>query len=171
MPGANLLYYWDTCVFLAWMKNEQHKPGEMEGVSACIERFNRGQIRLVTSVLTYTEITTAKIGAGVDTLFEEAMQRPNAAKISVDLRVAKMARDIRNHYLNTRADNITVSVPDSIHLATAILHRATEFHTFDNRDQPKYKSLGWLQLDGNVAGHNLKICMPSSKQLELRLAE
>lgn len=81
MPGSGPpVYYWDTCIFLAWLKNEQRPAGEMDGVSAAIERFNRGRIRLMTSVLTYTEATIAKLPAGVDRLLEDAMQRPNMAK-------------------------------------------------------------------------------------------
>lgn len=170
MPGnAPPVYYWDTCCFLAWLKNEQRPAGDMDGLSACVERFNRGQLKLMTSVLTYVEVTTAKIPAGVEVLFEDAMQRPNATKVGVDIKVAKLARDIRNHYLNTRNDGFTVSVPDSIHLATAILYRASEFQTFDNRDDKRYKCLGLLPLNGDVAGHNLTICKPSTAQLELSL--
>ncbi len=168
MPGSGPpVYYWDTCIFLAWLKNEQRPAGEMDGVSAAIERFNRGRIRLMTSVLTYTEATIAKLPAGVDRLLEDAMQRPNMAKVGVDIKIAKLARDIRNHYLGTSIDGFTVSVPDSIHLATAILYRADEFHTFDTRDQQKYRSLGLLPLNGDVAGHRIRICKPSTQQLEL----
>lgn len=170
MPGSGQpVYYWDTCCFLAWLKDEKRAAGEMDGLRACIDRFKRGQVRIITSVLTYIEVSTAKIPVGVETLFEDALQRPNAGKIGVDIRVAKLARDLRNHYLNTRTDSLTLSIPDSIHLATAILCRVSEFQTFDQHDDRKYRSLGILPLNGNVAGHNLTICKPSTAQLELSL--
>jgi len=170
VPGASPpVYYWDACCFLAWLKNEQRRPGEMDGLSACVDRFNRGQVRIITSVLTFVEVSTAKLPAGVEALFEDALQRPNAGKIGMDLRIAKIARDIRNHYLTTRTDGLTVSIPDSIHLATAILYRASEFQTFDEHDDRKYQCLGLLRLNGNVAGHNLMVCKPSTVQLELAL--
>ncbi len=96
MAGNNPIYYWDTCIFLAWLKNETNrKPGEMEGIHDCLERVKKRQISIMTSVITYTEITTLKIPAGVETMLEEVMQRPNCAKIGVDMRVAKLARDLR----------------------------------------------------------------------------
>lgn len=38
MAGAELIYYWDTCLFLAWIKDEERKSGEMDGVREIIER-------------------------------------------------------------------------------------------------------------------------------------
>lgn len=47
-------------------------------------------------------------------------------------------------------------------------YRANEFHTFDEKDQPKYNSLGLLRLSGDVGGHNLVICKPpEDKQASL----
>ena len=133
----------------------------MEAVQNCLERFKKGQLSLMTSVLTVTEITVAKIPAGIETQLDEVMQRSNFTRLSVDIRVAKLARDLRNHYLiDQHYNGNTVTVPDSLHLATAILYRATEFHTFDENNTPRYKSLGLLPLSGNVAGHNLVIRKP-----------
>lgn len=69
MAGTNPVFYWDTCIFLAWLKNETtRKPGEMDAVTDCLERFKKRELSLVTSVLTITEITVAKIPAGTETL-------------------------------------------------------------------------------------------------------
>lgn len=163
MSGNNPIYYWDTCIFLAWLRNETtRKPGEMEGIHDCLERLKKRQISIMTSVISYTEITSIKIPAGVETMLEEVLQRPNCAKLGVDMRVAKLARDLRNYYLDKpdQYSNKTLNVADSIHLATAILYRANEFHTFDGKDNHKYQTLGLLQLNGNVGGHNIVICKP-----------
>ncbi len=162
MAGSNPVYYWDTCVFLAWLKNEKgRKPGDMTGVFDCLNRFKRREISLMTSVLTLTEITVAKIPAGTETLLETAMQRPNFSKISVDLKIARLGRDLRNYYLGKQEyGGKTLSVPDAIHLASAILYRASEFHTFDEKVGTRDKTLGLLPLSGNVGGHNLTICKP-----------
>ena len=32
MRGSDPLYYWDTCLFLAWIKDEERPTGEMDGV-------------------------------------------------------------------------------------------------------------------------------------------
>ena len=43
MSGTRPVYYWDTCLFLAWLKNETtRKAGEMDAIADVIARFNRG---------------------------------------------------------------------------------------------------------------------------------
>ena len=166
MAGSNLVYYWDTCVFLAWIKNEvSRKPGEMDGVREVINRLNKRQLSIMTSVLTITEISASKLPAGSDDLFEQVLQRPNVSKVSVDIKIARLARELRNYYITKNGvDGLTLTVPDSLHLATAILYKPIEFHTFDERDNPKIKALGLLPLSGDVAGHNLTICKPMAQQ-------
>jgi PIN domain len=74
--------------------------------------------------------------------------------------------DLRNHY--AAKGKKTLSAPDAIHLATAILYRADEFHTFDSDGSSR--SLGLLPLSGDVGGHRLIICKPVARnpQLDLR---
>jgi predicted nucleic acid-binding protein len=157
MAGANPLYYWDTCLFLAWMKDEARKSGEMDGVREIIERSKRRDCRIMTSVISSVEVLQATIPAGVDTLFNGLMKR--ISRVGVDTKVAQLAHDIRNHY--QLAGGKKLKTPDALHLATAILHRADEFHTFDEDDL--------IPLSGNVAGHRLTICMPKAKSPELDL--
>lgn len=167
MVGTRPIFYWDTCVFLAWLKDEQtRKPGEMEGVQEVLARFKRREVVLMTSVITVVEACNARIPAPVVGQFADVMQRPNFSRIAVDIRVAKIARDIRDYYLlkPEKHGGKTLSVPDSIHIASAILYRATEMHTFDGRDSNKYESLGLLPLSGDIAEYKLKICMPPGPQ-------
>lgn len=165
MAGNRPIYYWDTCLFIAWLASEKRKSGEMEAVADVLERFKKRDISLITSVLTMTEIAVNKVPAGTENLLSEVMQRPNFTRVSVDFRVATLARDIRNHYLvRPEFANKTVSVPDSIHLATAILYRAHEFHTFDGKDNNHHNWLGLLKLNGDVGGHKLTVCKPPTPQ-------
>ncbi len=164
MPGNPPIYYWDSCLFLAWLKDEERKVGEMDGVREVIERSKRREAKIMTSVITTTEVLAAKIPSGMDTLFRGMMKR--VSQVSVDIRVAGLAHDIRDHYV--KLGGKTVSVPDALHLATGILYRVDQFHTFD-ADNGR-NSLGLLQLSGDVAGNNLVICKPEAKlpQLDLR---
>lgn len=166
MAGNNPIYYWDTCIFLAWLKNEvTRKQGEMDGVREVISKLNKRQVTIMTSVLTITEISSAKLPAGTQGMLEQVMQRPNMSRVSVDLKIASLARDLRNHYITKNgAAGLTLTVPDSLHLATAILYKVTEFHTFDEHDKPKHKALGLIPLNGDVAGHALKIGKPFAQQ-------
>jgi predicted nucleic acid-binding protein len=156
MPGNNPLYYFDTCLFLAWLKDEERKSGEMDGVRDVIERSKKKNCRIMTSVLTSVEVLQSKIPAGVDTLFNGLLKR--ISRVGMDTKIAQLAHDIRDHYAK---EGKKLKTPDAIHLATAILHRVDEFHTFDDQ---------LIVLSGDVAGHRLVICKPETKnpQLDLR---
>ncbi|MCC6984207.1 MAG: PIN domain-containing protein [Bauldia sp.] len=156
MAGANPLFYWDSCLFLAWLGDEQRKPGEMDGVREIISRQKRREVRICTSALTIVEVLESKIPVGVGNAFAELLKRVN--RISMDIKVAKIAHDIRDHY--AQKGGTKLMTPDAIHLATAILNRADEFHTFDDL---------LLSLSGNVGGHRLKVCKPEARNPQLDL--
>jgi len=168
MAGTDPIYYWDSCLFLAWIKDEERQTGDMDGVREVIERVKRREAKIITSVLTTTEVLDSKLPAGMKTLLEGLMKRVN--RVSMDIKIARMAHDLRDYYIQRPAEfgGKTLAVPDAIHLATAILYRVTEFHTFDGGGMGK--SLGLLPLSGNVGGHRLNICKPQAKnpQLDLR---
>ena len=47
MPGNTPIYYWDSCLFLAWLKDEERKLGEMDGVREIIERSKRREVKIL----------------------------------------------------------------------------------------------------------------------------
>ena len=75
MAGGSPTYYWDTCLFLAWLNDEQRKTGEMDGVREIIARHKRRDVRLVTSVLTQVEVLQSRIPVGVGTSFTDLLKR------------------------------------------------------------------------------------------------
>jgi len=168
MAGTEPTYYWDSCLFLAWIKDEERKSGDMAGVREVIERVKRRDAKIVTSVLTLTEVLDSKLPAGMKTLIDGLLKRVN--RVGMEIKIARMAHDLRDYYVQRSAEfgGKTLAVPDAIHLATAILYRVSEFHTFDGGGMGK--SLGLLPLSGNVGGHRLTICKPQAKspQLDLR---
>ena len=168
MAGAEPTYYWDSCVFLAWIQDEVRPSGEMDGVREVIERSKRRECRIVTSVLTSVEVLDSRLPVGLKKLFYGLLKRIN--RLGMETKVAELAHDLRDHYMARSAEfgGKTLSAPDAIHLATAIIHRVTEFHTFDQNGNAK--NLGLLPLSGNVGGHKLIICKPQAKnpQLDLR---
>jgi hypothetical protein len=115
MAGASALFYWDTCLFLAWRNDEVRKSGEMDGVREVIARHRRREVRLCTSVLTQVEILPSRMPAGLDPLFLDLMKR--IARISLDTKIATMAPGLRDHY--AQAGGKLLTTPDAIHLATA----------------------------------------------------
>lgn len=155
MPGANPLYYWDTCLFLAWLKDEDRNSGEMDGVREVIERSKKRDCVIMTSVLTSVEVLQSTIPAGVATMFGGLMKR--LTRVGIETKIAQLAHDVRDHY---QKEGRSIKTPDALHLATAIIHRADEFHTFDEK---------LIGLSGNVAGHRLVICKPVARNPQLDL--
>ena len=167
MRGNRLLIYWDTSIFLAWAKEEKREPGEMDGVKECVRGVDSGDIILVTSHLTKTEILESKMTIEAQEKLSRLLKRRNVRSVALDGRVGDLSSEIRDYYqiLKQTDGRPSLSTPDAIHLATAILYQADEFHTFDEKDSQN--SRGLIPLSGNVAGYNLIICKPKAKQLGL----
>jgi len=127
----------------------------MDGVRELIQRLKRREVKIITSVLTTSEVLEAKMPAGVPRLFNDLMKR--IGRQSIDIRIAELAHDLRE---KTTIDGRVLKTPDALHLATAIHIRAEQFHTFDDK---------LLRLSGNVGGHRLIVCKPESKNPQLDL--
>ena len=62
--------------------------------------------------------------------FQDVFQGPNILHCNTDLNIAKKASELRNH---SRNNKLKLFTPDAIHLATALIHDVSEFHTTDAR--------------------------------------
>lgn len=157
------IYYWDSPVFIAWITDEDRPPGDMEGITAVVKDIDSEKCRLLTSALTRLEVLEAGVGQGANEGFEDFLDRPDITVASVELSVIDVAYNIRNYYRASSDYKKTVSVPDAIHLATAIVNGASVFQTFDSENRKN--SLGLIPLSGTVGGrYELRIERPMSKQ-------
>jgi len=149
MPKYLEKIYLDSTIIIAWLKDEKRPNDEMEGVEYCIKRIMESEIKAITSVNTNGEILEGHFLLGTINNLERILyKRRNFEIIAVDLRVSKIAQEIRSYYLSRKK----LELPDATHLATAIYKEVDAFYTFDEDDL--------LPLNGNVAGHNLIICKP-----------
>ena len=168
-PRNKMVIYWDTCVFLAWIKNEIRNPGEMDGVVEIVRSVWREEVVLITSTLTRAEILYSKVDKSAIEKYSNLMRRPNVLALDLDVPISELTSEIRDFYIATDFELLT---PDAIHLATAIQYNADEFQTFDGstprkpRNSTKLRS-GLLLLDGMVGTHRLAIKKPQSQQLDL----
>src|SRR4030042_1515648 len=55
MPQVRIIY-WDSCIFLAWLKDEKRPNHEMDGIYECVREVEIGKTRLITSVITKIEV-------------------------------------------------------------------------------------------------------------------
>src|ERR1017187_374285 len=169
-PRPTRAVYWDTCVFIAWLKNEKRKSGDMEGLQEVATEIHKNKIVLITSTLTRAELLECNLPKGAIEKYNKLFRRSNVLEIPFDREVAELTSEIRNFY---NPGDFELLTPDAMHLATAISFDAFEFHTFDGSD-PKKKPrnlkktcCGLLVLNGSVANRPLTIRKPVGQQGDL----
>lgn len=166
MPTGKPKFYWDTAPLIAWITDEaRDNPSEMSGLAGVIDMVDRGKATLMTSVLWRAEVLDTSLTKAQKKRLEEAFEGRSIVDLSIDSRIMTLTSEIRSfHKVSKKKDAMkNIRVPDAIHLATAIHYDATEFHTFDGARVGANKG-GLLTLNGNVAGHRLKICTPEAEQ-------
>jgi predicted nucleic acid-binding protein len=153
MPGKRKKYYWDSCAFILWL-NEKGNQLVVDGLAQVVKEVESGQADLFTSALAKTEVLRGKMTAAQRDRFNRLFQRRNVVAVDITGRILTLSEEIREWQSK-------ISVPDAIHLATAIIYEADEFHTTDGCGKRK-RGGDLLPLNDNVAGHKLKICIPSA---------
>lgn len=171
MIGGKPLIYWDTCIWLAWARNEQRPAGDIEGIQEYIDRFEKDQIYICTSVIAEAEMLDHKFGPGQRAKLQKFFDNPQIDKIGVDQTISRLVGELRSHYFNLPDRLPTLTLGDALHLASAIIYDCDEFLTFDENDctKPSKARRALIPLNGNVAGHKLTICKPVAKAPKLRL--
>jgi predicted nucleic acid-binding protein len=153
--------YADSCVLIAWCGGEERTNHEMDGVRDCFEKVERGEIVLIVlRNMLFTEVKLKTLD--VADKFSQLMSRKTVEIPSLDLRVDRLATELRDYYSKNGKKELYRN--DSLHLATAIHYKADAFYTFDNG---KKGGISLLSLNGSVAGHPLLICKPPFTQSRL----
>lgn len=131
-------YYWDTCIFVAYLADEREAYGRIvDDIGQFLSEAQRGECRIHCSTVTMAEITKSdrNQGRNFDSLHNlfgggivPVSPDPNAMRIASELRSLTYIRDGSQRQLHT---------VDAIHLASAITLSETygvaldAFHTFD----------------------------------------
>ena len=76
MDGIEL-EYWDSCTFLALLKNEPHRPGEPTYLQNQARRFDMGALGLVTSAIAVAEIFESRLTTEQSARFRSMYTRSN----------------------------------------------------------------------------------------------
>jgi len=151
-------YYWDAGLFIAWLKDEKRKSGDMEGLAEVVSMIERKDAVLITSVISRTEVLESTLTQENKGEFDKIFQRTNCKMVDLNAPISELAHDIREYY---KASSKVLGTPDCQHLATAIAFGCDELHTFDEKDM--------IPLSGNVAERNLIICKPKGEQMVMNL--
>lgn len=121
---------WDSSVLISWIRGDASavRVQAMETVVGAVES---GAYRLAVSTLLYAEVLESAMPVPAIGQFEKFMQnRAMVSIVAVDIRVARKAQMIRD---TLRKKGESVTTPDAVHIATAIVSGAKFFHTFDDR--------------------------------------
>ncbi len=129
MSGNSYKEYWDTCVFLAYIRKEDHRPGEIEEIESKIKQFQEGTLYLFTSTITITEIfEAARLDEQERKIFSGIFKRTNFQFIDANRNICELASEIRSHFkLNPPIKTLFPTAPDAIQVASAIALR--KLHT------------------------------------------
>jgi hypothetical protein len=167
-PGKRPVIYWDTCILLAWIKDETRQDDQMQGLIQVAQGVTRNKIDLITSVISRVEIFESTLTEGQKQRYVDLFKRSNCIQLGVTGPVADRASRLRHESRQqSRSGNqVLLSVPDAVHLASAILHKAAEFHTFDGVRDDK-RSVKLIPLSGKPLVEGLTICVPHVKQPDM----
>jgi predicted nucleic acid-binding protein len=157
------LVYWDSCIFIAIINNEKRPNNEMDGVYDCIDKIEKGQIRMmILRDLLFEEVELRTLEAAQK--LRMIMKRGGIELPSKDVRIERLAKELCDYYDNHGPK--PMGEKDALHLATAIHYRANAFYTFDSGG--KRNNISLLSMNGNVAGiYPLLICKPPVTQWRL----
>ena len=144
--------YWDSCVFLGWLRKESDKIQECE---AAIRQAESGKLTLVTSTLSLAEVLRLK---GKDPIpqadreqVRDFFEKDYIALYDVDRLIAEAAQDlVWDHDVHPK---------DAIHVATALnLGNSIAIEQFDTFDG------GLIALSESVGNPPLTIGRPNLPQ-------
>lgn len=156
-PDAPKRYYWDSDVFLSYIGKV---PERLSGIEAMLESAEKGEVEIITSMVTITEVAFAaseKIGRALDPATEDAISvlwGPPIRLVEFHRLIAEDARTLIRAAME-RGERLRPM--DAIHLATARRSGATEFQTYDE------------QLRGRIAAVGLTVSEPTALQQRLDL--
>lgn len=135
------------------------------------------EIIIITSVITHLEVLPSKLdakGAADAADYMDQFDGEKFAEVEISANILLRAREIRDFYYQPQTDaspGKMMDLGDAIHLATASLHKASEFHTRDkDKKGIKVPLLKLYEMSGNpklCGKYELKIVSPEAAQGEL----
>lgn len=155
--------YWDACVFIKHLspKADPKAKSILDGIDEVVADAEAGRTVIITSSITRIEVLDCNISPGSEALYLKFLRREIVQEYDVDPRIGNAAHDIRAFY---QKKGHTLSVSDSIHIATACLREADELFTLEGTGKnPKMTALS-----GRIADRwNLTICAPRASMARL----
>lgn len=131
MTTESPIVYLDSCVVVSYLKGD---PDRIAMCKAAFRDAQTGVTRGLTSAFSLAEVIKLDVGylsEEHEEKIDEFFKHPWIQIALVDRRVATKAREVSRKY--------RIKPPDAIHIATALLYRATNFFTYDDKLVAKVK--------------------------------
>ena len=152
--------YWDTCIYLAWLKGEDNGASVNEGIKEAVDENWDGKLLIVTSTITLIEVLESSLTDEQEVRFQQSFRKQLHVLRDVDPAVAVKARVFRGSFMAPGSKRL--AVPDAIHLATAAIYKCDEFWTLDGGGKDK-RHIGLLELNEDARIDGLKVKIPYPK--------
>ena len=127
MTRNDSLVYWDSCVFIDRLEGKD--PARIDVLRAMTEAAEKGDLRIVTSALSMTEVVklnrlTDVADEDKESLITDFFENDYIYVRNLDPKVSWLSRRIiRDHKLKPS---------DAVHVATAILNHVDVLQTYDD---------------------------------------
>ncbi len=171
------IVYWDTCIFLAYINREKRPTWEVEGLKKLVNELYNNEYLMITSALTRAEILITSSNDFAPKKFDEILEWKSVfPPMPTDDKIWLLTQELRTYYkekgdeqreLRKAGKKVTVkptlSIPDAVHLATAIIGKADIFYTFDKKSNKKGIALVPLSKKIMDGKYQLSIESPSTK--------
>ena len=131
MSNQRPVYCWDTCVFLAHLKQESDKP--LDDILAVANEIESDKAELIVSITTKMEILDVVEDESLAKALTKFLDRRNVMLVDVNPPVADIALQIRYKANKAKPNPKNVKVADAQIVATAIAYGADVLHTFDEK--------------------------------------
>ena len=151
--------YWDTCLFIAYLKNTSDEQPAVEAVDALIRSAQSpARARLiVVSTMVLAELQGRPFYDKARYQIIRDIFYTNRSYV----RVVTLNPVLADSASIIGADNISLSPPDAVHIATALSERVDALLTLDGQHEDGKRSGGLLQYDGRIGTPPLAIRPPT----------
>lgn len=153
-------YAWDSSIFLAWIKGEKRSDEEDAALEAAADDVDAGRTRLICSVLVFCEVLEARLQDDQQRLrFRQIFQRDNIHLVETTPAIAREAGALR---LECSSAGLKLTAEDAVHVATAMVMKASELHTYDPHQ---------LRMNRMPCLHGLQVVAPRGSQRKMTYPE
>jgi len=139
MPSKSLTTYWDACVFLSYINGI---PDRMPMIDALLSEAERGEILIVTSMISVVEVAfgyAEQEKKAFSPEMEEKIKRlwDGSSPIRLVEFYRHIAEDAQGLIRIAMQRGWSLKAADAIHLATARRMEVGSLHTYDDK-LPRY---------------------------------